>query len=107
MTLTGDAQNLYNDAMEAADKVRADVEQSVVGLKALHAKRLGSEQHKAAWERALRGYKASCEVHRRLHELARQLRRLAGTATLTEAECALFSFVQDPEAVPLPEVELT
>jgi hypothetical protein len=46
-------------------------------------------------------------VHRKLHELARQLRSLAGTATLTEAECALFSFVQDPEAVPLPEVELT
>jgi hypothetical protein len=107
VTLTGEAHRLYEDAMAAADKVRADVEQSVIGLKTLHAKRQGSDQHKAAWERALRGYKASCEVHRRLHELARQLRCLSGMASLTEAECALFSFVQDPNAVPLPEVELT
>jgi hypothetical protein len=105
VTLTDDTARLYICATDAAAKVSADIMSSADGLKKLYALRLKDEPSKKRWDLARRGYLAARDVHAKLLELSRQLICLTGVATLTEAECALFSYVPDPNALPLPEID--
>lgn len=105
MTLSGDAAELYELTMAAALSVHADVKQSMEGMKTTYDHRLGSPQHAKAWESVKRGYERAADVHRRLLELGRQLKALEGHATLSEVECALFSYVRDDAALQLPPLD--
>lgn len=104
MTITGSADEIYANCIEAMDSVRADIDGDREALKKSYEMRLASEPHKKAWEKAELGLQRATKVYNDLAELARQLRRLTGQATLSAAECALFAYVRDTSIKALDDV---